>query len=122
MTKSRKLLLGILTLLPIVLTIVFLASFFSFFIGMIRSGGDEQMAQEWILGNFLWIVLMSVILGLLHLGLLIYFIVHAINNGLVSSNERIVWILVFIFVGTIGMPIYWYLRIWRADDTPARQQ
>ena len=54
------------------------------------------------------------LMGFLHLGLLIYFIINAINNKAVDSTERIVWILVFVFAGTIGFPLYWYMRIWKA--------
>jgi hypothetical protein len=47
-------------------------------------------------------------------GLLIYFIIHVINNKTIDSTERIIRILVFIFAGMVGFPVYWYMRIWKA--------
>jgi hypothetical protein len=55
------------------------------------------------------------------IGLLIFYIVHAVNNQRLDSTERIVWILIFIFAGTIGYPIYWYLRIWKDLSIGNRQ-
>lgn len=46
-------------------------------------------------------------------GLLIYYIIHVVNNKMIDSNERLIGILVFIFANMIGFPIYWYMRIWR---------
>ena len=49
---------------------------------------------------------------LLSIGLLIFYIVHAVNNKKLESNERIIWVLLFVFVPTIAFMIYWVLRIW----------
>jgi Phospholipase_D-nuclease N-terminal len=56
--------------------------------------------------------ILIILSALLHIGLLIFFIIHAINNKQVKSEERIIWVLVFIFVSSIGFPIYWAIRIW----------
>ena len=53
-----------------------------------------------------------IITGIISFGLLIFYIIHAINNKSINSTEQLIWILVFIFIGTIGFPIYWVLRIW----------
>ena len=43
----------------------------------------------------------------------IYYIIQVVNNQALDSTERIIWILVFIFAGMIGYPVYWYMRIWK---------
>jgi len=47
---------------------------------------------------------------------LVFFIIHMINNKKLDSTERLVWILVFLFAGVIGYPVYWYLRIWTEKE------
>jgi hypothetical protein len=61
-------------------------------------------------------IVTMVLLGLLSLAVMVYFLVHAINNQSINSDERLVWILVFIFVGMVGFPIYWYLRVWSTPE------
>ena len=53
--------------------------------------------------------------ALLSIGLLIFFIMHLLRHKALDSTERIIWILVFLFAGIIGYPIYWYMRIWKDD-------
>ena len=114
MSKSRKLLLGILSVLPLILLAVYLVVFFSFILTIYRHANQEDVLPALVLQNMIWLVLAIFLLAICSLGLLIYFIIHAINNTLIDSTERIIWILVFIFAGSIGFPIYWYMRIWRA--------
>jgi hypothetical protein len=114
MSKSRKLLLGILSLLPIILLVVYLVGFIYFFMAVYRHANHEEVLPMLLFQHMAWLLLAIILLVLFALGLLIYFIIHALNNRLIDSTERIVWILVFVFAGTIGFPIYWYMRIWKA--------
>jgi hypothetical protein len=34
-----------------------------------------------------------------------------------DGTERVIWILVFLFAGLVGYPIYWYMRVWK-EGTP----
>jgi hypothetical protein len=54
-------------------------------------------------------------MGLLSLGLLIFFIIHLVRSKAMDSTERIIWVLVFLFAGIIGYPIYWYMRVWKDE-------
>jgi hypothetical protein len=116
MSKSRKLLLGILSFLPIVLLVVYIFTFFSFFLTIFRHAQQHEVIPPLILENIIWMVLVITLLALCSLGLKIYFIIHGVNNKNIDSTERIVWILVFIFAGMVGFPVYWYLRIWKMSD------
>lgn len=67
--------------------------------------------------NMAGFIISAVVLGLIHLGLMVFFIIHAINNTRVKTEERIIWVLLFIFVNSIAFPIYWGLRIWPKEKT-----
>ncbi len=117
MSKSKKTWLGILSFLPIISGIVILIYMFTGFLPtMMRleqeGSQDNPIAVFSTLGPFLVIILLAIVL---HIGLLIYFIIHAINNTRVKNEERIIWILVFLFASSIGFPIYWGIRIWPDD-------
>jgi len=113
MARHRKILLGIVSFLPIVLLFVYMATFFRFFISLLRHAQEEDMLPPLVMENIAWMLLVIILLAVCSLALKVYFIIHAINNTAIDSTERIVWILVFIFAGLIGFPVYWYMRIWK---------
>ena len=47
------------------------------------------------------------------LGLLVFYIIHAVNNKSLTSNDRLMWMLLFLFLYVIAFMIYWYLKIWQ---------
>ena len=112
MSRSAKIFLGILTLLPFVFFAMYLSVFFSFFREMMyhRSSSEDIFFRFAPAFVYIGLVVVSKI------GLMIYYLIHAVNNKKLDSTERIVWILIFIFVGLIGYPIYWYMRIWKEDS------
>jgi TM2 domain-containing membrane protein YozV len=57
-----------------------------------------------------------IITGFISFGLLIFYIIHAVSNKSINTTEQLIWILVFIFVSTIGFPVYWVLRIWNEKE------
>ena len=121
MSKSRRLLLGILSLLPLVFLAVYMVVIFSFFITAIRNSHDPNIFPEIMLEHIGGIIAVALLMVFTNLGMLIYFIIHAVNNKVIEGSERIVWILVFIFAGMIGFPVYWYMRIWKEPDGPGQQ-
>lgn len=114
MNKQKKVWIGILAFLPIILGIVILVYVFTNFIpNIIRL---EELGEDpnpvLIFSQMAPFLILVILAALLHVGLLIFFIIHAINNKEVKSEERIIWVLVFIFTSSIGFPIYWGIRIW----------
>jgi hypothetical protein len=113
MTKSKKIWIGILSVLP-------LLSGFAFIIYMLTTFttlpfwelDNSDIPPPWFISRMIGFVIIGLIIAFIHLGLMIYFIVHAMSNPQVKSEERIIWILVFIFINSIGFPIYWAIRIW----------
>jgi hypothetical protein len=117
MSRSSKLLIGILSFLPIILLVVFLIMFASIFPRFFEWENYEPAPQE-VFGVFGPIIILGILMAIVSLGLLIFFIMHLIRYKTMEPVERIIWILVFLFVGTIGYPIYWYMRVWKDEQGP----
>jgi hypothetical protein len=77
--------------------------------------GDPEPAD--ILAAIFSFLTPMILLGLLSLGLLIFYIVHVASNKEIQPVERLMWVLLFIFIGVIAFPIYWLLRIWNTPTT-----
>ncbi len=117
MTKGKKIFLGILSFLPLVFTIVLLIYVLTTFVPMMIEMDRLQRLEPDIIpykffSQMIPIFVVGLIGGLLQLGLLIYFIIHAVNNPQVKGEERIMWVIVFIFLSTLAYPVYWFVRIW----------
>ena len=113
MSKNTKIVVGILTVLPLIGIFLYIGLAVSF----IYKGDGFAPDGAGLSQNIIWMVSMlglSIVLGI---GLLIFYIVHAVNNKKLDSNERIMWILLFVFVSTIAFMIYWVLKIWQDKDS-----
>ncbi|NQY07428.1 MAG: PLDc N-terminal domain-containing protein, partial [Flavobacteriaceae bacterium] len=44
-------------------------------------------------------------------GLLVYYIIHAVKNQKFDSNQRLMWILILVLAGMIGNIIYYFVEI-----------
>ncbi|MBC7848327.1 MAG: hypothetical protein H7Y31_01260 [Chitinophagaceae bacterium] len=121
MSSSKKIFTGIFAFAPLVLFALYLVNFVRFFITAFQRADsnhhiDDMMFRDF--GGLAGIVITSILLGLLSLATLVYFLVHAINNQKLNRDERIIWVLVFIFVGFLCFPVYWYMRIWNEPLPP----
>lgn|SRR5574338_165546 len=120
MSKSSKIILGILSFLPFVFLLGYFVWFIGLFIHMMGAAGSGNAypgeMPDHFLGNMIWMIILMALMAIFTFGLFIYYVVHVVNNKTIDSSERLVWILVFIFANMMGFPIYWYMRIWR--ETP----
>lgn len=114
MTRSKKIFIGLLAFLPLIASAVFLIFFFtSFFPEIVKMDHEHgDVPPEFFFSHMMGFIAWVIALVFVQLGLMIYFIIHAMNNNRVKNEERIIWVLVFIFASTIGFPVYWGIRIW----------
>ena len=112
MSRNKKIIIGLLSLLPIIFIAIYLVQFYTLFIHMLEWGAYDEPDPREFMRTFMPLFLLILIKVLISIGLLIYFLINVINNKKIDSGERIVWILTFIFVGFIAFPLYWYMRIW----------
>lgn len=118
MSKSGKVITGILTFLPILLFIAFFASIIRLMFHIIPADGSlPKLNPNQFMMDFLPLFMLIVFLSLLTMGLMIFYIIHAVNNKTLVGNERLTWILLFVFVGLIAFPIYWYTKILKDGTT-----
>jgi uncharacterized membrane protein len=114
MSKNSKVMIGLLSFLPIILLIVLFIMFFSLFPRFFEWEQYEPAPQE-IFSAFGPFIILAIAMSILSFGLLIFFIIHLIKHKNTNGTERAVWILAFLLGGIISYPIYWYMKIWRED-------
>ena len=114
MSRSSKLFIGLVSFLPLLLLFVLLFMIFRLFPTFIEWDHYEPGPHE-VFSLFGPIFILCMFMGILSLGLLIFFIMHVVRNKVMDSTERIIWILVFLFAGIVGYPIYWYMRVWQTE-------
>jgi hypothetical protein len=115
MSKASRIWLGIFTFLPVLLLFIYLFSF-AFIIRDAIKYGDEDMPFP-ILPEVFWMIIIALTLGLLSFGLLVYYIIHVINNKKIDSNEKVLWVLIFLVGNVVSFPIYWYMRVWKEPES-----
>lgn len=109
MSKASKIFVGLVTLIPFIGVPIFLAQLFIFVVHV--SQNPDPPPAETLAGIFSFALPLAVTV-LTTLALMVFYIVHALNNKTIDSTEKVIWILIFIFIGAIGFPIYWFMRLW----------
>jgi hypothetical protein len=106
-SKPVALLIGLVTLVPVVYMFVFLASVF------VEVGGDKEAIP--VFGTFERMMMFQVSVMLLGFVLLGFYILHAFKNENLASDRRILWVLIIFMANMFGMAAYWYVHIWRTS-------
>lgn len=113
LSKTQKILLGIASGWPLVYILLFMIAIFGLMALSPGEPGDGGQLDPVFGAGFVVLMLVHVFTIFMSLGLTVFYIVHAVKNTKLDSNMRIIWIVLFFFVGIIAEPIYWYLQIWR---------
>jgi hypothetical protein len=112
LSKSQKVLMLVLTVLPFVFFglyfFQFYTTFFKVFPPQLTSNEVPELFKD--MGR----LMLPFFLGFIsQMAVYILYLLHAIKNPrLTEGNDRLVWILVLIFAGPIGSFIYWRLQVW----------
>lgn len=115
MSQSAKIILGVFTFLPFLFFIMFIVKILSLIMYAISNGGNVD-EKEMLFNQIAPMVIYIILFSFLSLVLLIYYIIHLVNNKAAESTEKVIWVLLFIFFGIIVFPVYWYLRVWRIKE------
>jgi len=111
MSKTTKIVLGVLTFLPLVVLILF-ASYTVYQIASFWAAQDHYMPM--FLFPYLGYALPFMFLfGLFNLGLIIFYLIQISQNNFLDTEKKFLWIVVVIILNNIMMPIYWYIHIWK---------
>jgi len=116
MSKQGKILLGIVSFLPLVFIIIYCIFFFSMFSPAFHESVQQPGPPVFLLGNMTEMQVSMALLIITALGLLIYYLIHIMNNQLLDSTDRLTWILIILLANVAAYPIYWYLKIWKRPE------
>ncbi len=116
MTRTAKIFLGIITLLPYVLLVLYILSFFKGVIDISAQAPPDNASPSVFLLSMGLSAVTLLLLILLSVGLFIYYLVHTLNNQRLDRSQKVIWALVLIFSSHIGNLIYWFFQIWREED------
>ena len=112
MKNSSKILLGILTFLPVLLILTYVVYIFTGFIPTaIRLENSNQEVPVELFESISVMIILIVLAITIKLGVTIYYIVHATNNPKNETNTKIMWIVLLVLVGTITSIVYYFVEI-----------
>lgn len=104
MNKATKILLGIASLLPW----IYIVYFIRFALKLLDATSVEEsdaLFNQMLIPHFSAMVLSLLLLAI--------FIIHIVKNNRLSETAKLFWGIVIVFGNLVGMPIYWFLHIWR---------
>ena len=121
MSTSKKIILGLFTVLPLILFLGYFILFFTFFINMASKEMHHQNISPDEFPLFLqsFIPMMVLMFVAIFSGfiLMILYIILISKNKSFDSTQRIMWVLIVVFTSTIGQIAYFIIEIW--PDKPA---
>ena len=115
MSTTKKFLYGFLAFAPIPFFVLYIYTFFSRFIQNIPTleNNPEQFPTE-LFQDLGIIFLYAALAGFISLTALIVYILDAMKNKNFegnNSNMKIIWVLIFLFLSSIGMIVYFFSEI-----------
>jgi len=118
MNSTGKLLLGIATCLPILGTGFLISHLFSLFFSTFSNMDTSSTPEPFLFyEEYFYLIGIVVLLGVLSFVLIVFYIIHIVNNKQLSNTLQVIWILIILFFNGIGSIIYWYINIWKARET-----
>jgi heme/copper-type cytochrome/quinol oxidase subunit 3 len=107
--KPAKIILGLATVWPIVYILLFMAFVASTLIRTVQTTGAPPP------DFFRIIIPLHLATMLVALGLLVFYVTHAYRSASLSSDRRLIWIVLLLFGFPIAGPIYWYSHLWHEE-------
>jgi hypothetical protein len=106
MSRTTKLLLGAITLVPLLWMVVW----FAYFAYAFTSDGAWKGFDAMFAGMAADI--------LLTFALSVFYARHAWRNPLLRPDERQTWAIFVVLLNALAQPVYWYRYIWRPAGQP----
>lgn len=110
MAKGSKIWLGIFTFLPIILVVVYIIAFGFLVKDVILYGNEKQSLP--LFSSMFWLFVLMLAMGIVSFGLLVYYIILVVNSN-ANTEEKLLWIILFLIGNILAYPVYWYMRIWK---------
>jgi len=125
MTRTARILLGLLAFFPIGYIVFFTAYVGIFMMSVLASFSTDGPAATGREPNPFILMPVFALFGLHFLAILVtivqmvVYLVLAWSNEDLGENEKLVWVVVIFMAGAFASPVYWYLKIWKAPDAVA---
>lgn len=103
MGKAGKIILGILSVWPVLYFGIFTQMMIP---GFVKNGVDTP--------NIWLIVAVHLLTALLCFILFVYYLVKTVKNDKLG-DQKTAWVLAMIFVGPVAWPAYWYFFTWKKN-------
>lgn len=117
MKNSTKIILGILTFLPFLFLVIYIAFIFTSFIPTaIEADQSHDDVPVALFQSISVMIILIILMVIIKLGVIIYYIVHANNNPANDSAKKIMWTILLIIVGTITAIVYYFVEILPAKE------
>ena len=113
MSKTIKLLLGLITLWPFTYVILFFLTIASLI--FFSSGAEPGVGPPPAIALIFPLHLLTM---LIIAALTVFYIVNVFRNDRVEKDKKVLWAVVLFMENVIAMPVYWYLYIWK-EASPA---
>lgn len=114
LNKPAKIILGILTLIPL----LFAISTFLFALHQVVSFlffSEPGMPTQFF-SYLAYILPYTLLFFLLYLGLIIFYFIQIVQNKYFDTEKRFLWIVILLLLNGISMPVYWYVHIWKTKE------
>jgi len=118
-SKSGKIIIGILTIAQLFIGLFIAILAITTFIPLAANSGDPGI-EEVVLFSLGKFIVLAIVLGVLSLGLLIFYIIHAGTNRHISTSMKVVWIVLLFFLGSIVEVVYFFMEIVPEHSLTAR--
>lgn len=104
MRRFLLLILGLVSILPI----VYVLGFITFFVAVVFGPGDRVFDE---FGTALFVCHVTVMLLFLSLGG--YYVYDVWNNPTILPDKKTQWLLLILLFAFLGLPAYWYVHKWK---------
>lgn len=111
MSRSSKIIIGFLSFTPVIFAVIIIIMTLNL-IPHFMAWDNYEPDFYTVFSSLTPLILTAIIACLFSLGLLIFFLIHMLNNKTMEPVEKVIWILAFLIIGVVGYPIYWYMRVW----------
>jgi len=113
LSKSVKVVLGLLTISPL---LIFIGGFlFAAYQFISTFFADDPMMPLLLLSYLGYIIPYIFSYFLIYIALGIFYLIHILRNPSFDTEKRILWIVVLVTAHIFSMPAYWYLHLWKTD-------
>ena len=115
LTRGRKIALGIATAWTPTYMVLFLGFFILTFLGA-ATGARGGAPAKGIPTSFLIMFPFHIFTMLVGIGLLVVYVLHALQNEKLDQNTRLLWAVLISVGSLVAMPIYFYMYVLPLSD------